>query len=687
VVLALALVGLTGAVLRAEAQQMQTLVQFTNSWRYDQTGRQLPTNWMTSAYTEDGQWGPPSPGLLGAEPGSPGVYTAHAPILTPLTISGSITTYYFRTTFNYQGSLSNVTLIGTNLVDDGCAIYLNGQRVGGVRIPMGYNALNAAQFFGDGTEGALEAVTFTNVSALRVGQNLLAVEVHQSANPSSDVMFGMKLLSIVPLQLVITDELEDETVVVGETATFTVGVSGGPVTYRWYRGNVLQPSTSNTLNIANAQLASAGTNYYVVVSNIVNVITSRVATLTVVSDTEGPKMLHAILNNSAPGGNPYPTNTINVIFDEPMNQTLGTNATSVNNTNNYRLVSSTNCNIQIAIVRVQYSVILGALLFVDASNPHWNPAGSYYLLVNNVADDNGNRIAPNSVIGVSQVIASTNNIAQTSDVWKRYDPITDVFNSGGFSVFSQDWYGTNYHYNAVEPSTNIWPEGPGIIYKVSGDPNDILCAGDSLGVLIDFVDVPILFRRTLVLSNNTPRGGSLKLRHIIDDGMLLYLNGEIIFRTANMTGVSSINEGTRAPGAVVADAVCLTNDVPVNNLLPGTNWLAAAVCQHATAQGDIVFGLEVDLITTRTNTAPTPPPPPRLTITRQGNRMVISWPTNSTGYSLQYSTNIAGTGPRPDRNWWTNQANWVQAPNQSNPYTNTIPAVGARRFYKLFRQN
>jgi hypothetical protein len=138
---------------------------------------------------------------------------------------------------------------------------------------------------------------------------------------------------------------------------------------------------------------------------------------------------------------------------------------------------------------------------------------------------------------------------------------------------------------------------------------------------------------------------------------------------------------------VVADAVCLTNDVPVNNLLPGTNWLAAAVCQHATAQGDIVFGLEVDLITTRTNTAPTPPPPPRLTITRQGNRMVISWPTNSTGYSLQYSTNIAGTGPRPDRNWWTNQANWVQAPNQSNPYTNTIPAVGARRFYKLFRQN
>ena len=681
VVLALTLVGLGGGAWRTEAQQIQTLVQFTNSWQYDQTGRQLPANWMTSNYTPDAQWGPLSPGLLGFEPDTPAVYTIHAPILTPLTVSGSVTTYYFRTTFNYAGSLANVTLIGTNLVDDGCAIYLNGLRVGGVRIPAGYNALNAAQFFGGGTEGALEAVTFTNVSALRVGNNLLAVEVHQSANPSSDVMFGMKLLSIVPTQLAITNQPQDDAVVAGETASFTVGVSGGPVTYRWYRGNVLQPSTSNTLNIVNAQLANAGTNYYVVVSNIINVVTSRVATLTVVSDTEGPRMLHAILNNSAPGGSPYPTNTINVIFDEPMN------ATSVNNTNNYRLVSSTNCNIQIAIVRAQYTPFLGALLFVDASNTNWNPAGSYYLLVNNIADDKGNSIAPNSVIGVSQVIATTNNIAQTSDVWKRYDPITDVFNSGGFTVYNQEWYGTNYYYNTTDPGTNIWPEGSGIFYRVTGDPEDILCAGDSLGTLIDFVDVPILFRRTVVLSNNTARGGSLRIRHIVDDGMVFYLNGEIIFRTANMTNISTITDSTRASGAVVNDAVCLTNDVPVNNLLPGTNWLAAAVCQHATAQADIVFGIELDLITTQTNTAATPPPPPRLAITRQGNRMVISWPGTNQGYTLQYSTNIAGTGPRPDLNWWTNQANWFQVANQSNPYTNMIPpTTGPRRFYRLYGQ-
>src|SRR5882672_10058360 len=206
-VLALTVVGLAGVALRTEAQTVQTLVQFTNSWQYDQTGRQLPANWMSSAYVPDGQWGPLSPGLLGNEPDTPAVYTAHAPILTPLTVSGSITTYYFRTTFNYAGTLNNVTLIATNLVDDGCAIYLNGLRVGGVRIPAGYNALNAtALFTGPTTEGQLDVVTFTNVSALRVGANLLAVEVHQSANTSSDVMFGLKLISIVPSALQITNQ-------------------------------------------------------------------------------------------------------------------------------------------------------------------------------------------------------------------------------------------------------------------------------------------------------------------------------------------------------------------------------------------------------------------------------------------------------------------------------------------------
>jgi hypothetical protein len=88
--------------------------------------------------------------------------------------------------------------------------------------------------------------------------------------------------------------------------------------------------------------------------------------------------------------------------------------------------------------------------------------------------------------------------------------------------------------------------------------------------------------------------------------------------------------------------------------------------------------------------------PPTLTtpsITRtvitnaQGRKLVLSWPATNYGYNLKYSANITGTGPRPDRNWFTNEANWIQVPDQSNPYTNMIPpTTGPRRFYKLFRE-
>ena len=675
-VLALALVGLASSALRTEAQTIQTLVQFTNSWRYDQSGRQLPANWMTSAYVEDAQWGPLSPGLLGFEPDTPLVYTAHAPILTPLTISGSITTYYFRTTFNYAGSLANVTLISTNLVDDGCAIYLNGVRVGGVRIPAGYNALNAAQFFPGGTEGALEVVTFTNVNALRVGANLLAVEVHQSANPSSDIMFGLKLLSIVPSQLSITSQPQDQAIVAGETATFTVGVSGGPVTYRWYRGNALQLSTSNTLSILNAQAANAGTNYYVVVSNIVNVVTSRLATLSVVTDTEGPQITGAVINNvPAGGGTSFGTNTINVLFDEAVN------ATTARNTNNYRLVLSTNSNIQIPIVSILYSTALGALLNVDGTNANWTSNGCYYLIVNNIADARGNMIAPNTIIGVSRLV--TTSLTQMGDLWDFY--ANAFFDPAWPGIYSQ-FHRTNF----VQDPT-YWGTGAGILW-FDGFPTSVLCAGDSLGRQISSQDtIPTLFRRTFVLPAGMGRTATFRIRHMIDDGLVIYLNGvELVPARFNMPA-GPITVDSRAT-QTIENPTCSTNiSLMVTNLLPGTNWLAAAVHQGPVSQNDIYFGFEMDAVTLDTCAAPTNrPAAPRLAytvLTNGGRHFVLSWPATNFGYMLQYSTNIAGTGPRPDRNWWTNQANWFQVPDQSNPYTNRIPpTTGPRRFYRLFRE-
>jgi hypothetical protein len=183
---------------------------------------------------------------------------------------------------------------------------------------------------------------------------------------------------------------------------------------------------------------------------------------------------------------------------------------------------------------------------------------------------------------------------------------------------------------------------------------------------------------------------------VYDDGIIIFLNG-VEIRRLNMPA-GPWNELTRA-STTVTDFGCTTNLViDVTGLHVGsgsrlgTNVIAAAVFQSTTPESDTWFGLEFDLVTKRTASAPTNRPPGTPTLVRnvintaQGRKFVLSWPPTNYGYNLQYSTNIVGNPPRPDRHWWTNSANWTQVPDQSNPYTNMIPPAGPRRFYRLFRE-
>ena len=280
--LALAVIGFLATTPRSEAQLVQTLMQFTNQWRYLQTGTEQGTAWRAISFPAESTW-PQGRGILGFETDAIAAYAVHAPTLTPLTISQSITTYYFRTTFNFSGSTNGVTLIATNLVDDGCAIYLNGVLAANpLRLPASYNAASLATG-GPATEGVLEPLT---LNGLRTGANTIAVEVHQSSATSSDVMFGIKLVSISPQTLLITNQPQSQTVSAGDPVTFSVGVSGGPAFYRWQKDGVNLSSTSNTLTIANPQLANAG-SYRVFVTNILSSLVSDIAVLTVTADSDG----------------------------------------------------------------------------------------------------------------------------------------------------------------------------------------------------------------------------------------------------------------------------------------------------------------------------------------------------------------------------------------------------------------
>jgi len=133
--------------------------------------------------------------LLGFEDSVPFPY--FAPITTPLTSPalGGPVTVYLRSRFVVPTAGMLLSLTATNWVDDGAVFHLNGVEVGRFRMNAGtVNYLTLAQ--NTPAEGLANVLSFSTASLLP-GTNVLAVEVHQSATTSSDVVFGLALTATV----------------------------------------------------------------------------------------------------------------------------------------------------------------------------------------------------------------------------------------------------------------------------------------------------------------------------------------------------------------------------------------------------------------------------------------------------------------------------------------------------------
>ena len=71
------------------------------------------------------------------------------------------------------------------------------------------------------------------------------------------------------------------------------------------------------------------------------------------------------------------------------------------------------------------------------------------------------------------------------------------------------------------------------------------------------------------------------------------------------------------------------------------------------------------------------PPPPQLTIIRSGANVILTWPTNAAGFTLQSTTNLVSPAV-----WSTNSPGPVVADGQ-NAVTN--PVSGPQKFYRLIK--
>ena len=160
-----------------------SMISMTDRWRYDQSGTDRGTGWRATNF-DDSDWSAGQALLYVENDNLP------AEKNTPLTIGKP--TYYFRKKFS-ANDIEGMEIEASLIVDDGAIVYLNGVEV--LRVGMSAGDVSFGTFAARTVANAEREGPFPlSAESLAEGENILAVEVHQTNANSSDVVFGMSLI-------------------------------------------------------------------------------------------------------------------------------------------------------------------------------------------------------------------------------------------------------------------------------------------------------------------------------------------------------------------------------------------------------------------------------------------------------------------------------------------------------------
>lgn len=170
---------------RANAAEI-TMLAREAEWNYHDQGLDLGTAWRTSQYA-DSSW------MLGPAPLGYGYPSAHTIVSYGNDPDNRNITTYFRTRFTVNedpASLSSLVLEAT--YDDGFVAYLNGYECGRRSVPPGLTTYGTLATSHDA--GTYEVIDLTGFLRYVVpGENVLAVELHQSSPSSDDLLWDAAL--------------------------------------------------------------------------------------------------------------------------------------------------------------------------------------------------------------------------------------------------------------------------------------------------------------------------------------------------------------------------------------------------------------------------------------------------------------------------------------------------------------
>ena len=182
-------------VIVREPEPAKSLIGLDHSWRYWTAG--FPGEEWAAPDFDDSAW-PRGMGPLGHDSNSK---NWAIPIRTDFPMTSGRITYYFRTTFTNSVPINEAQLLLSYLVDDGAVIYLNGREMARSSLmPDGVVGDSTVARDAQGAEGVFEGPFTLEAEGLRMGENVLAVEVHQNGGSSTDLSWCglLSVTNIVP---------------------------------------------------------------------------------------------------------------------------------------------------------------------------------------------------------------------------------------------------------------------------------------------------------------------------------------------------------------------------------------------------------------------------------------------------------------------------------------------------------
>ena len=269
-------------------------------------------------------------------------------------------------------------------------------------------------------------------------------------------------------------------------------------------------------------------------------------------------------------------------------------------------------------------------------------AGSYHVVVTNAL---GAITSAPAVLAVDYGSSTSNTVpilGLTNTFW-RYHQTTAFFDNAwtASNYVDTGWSGPSRALLAVETAASVTP---------------------FIGTTLTLGRTSYYFRNWFNMTSNFPPGTLLRATTMIDDGAVIFINGQQVQRIRMTSGFYDYNTFATGTPPVNSDASQeLFYWFAATNLVRGSNVIAAEVHQNSSGSSDIVWGMQLDALVPASNRPPV--------ITAQPISRVVS-----NGLNVTFTVAATGTAPLSYR-WRRNGTNLATT-------TSSLLITNVQRFHE-----